>query len=327
MCPVLSGFFAGRQFSAPKPARTAISKPLPANEMKNAEEIKVLKQNVWDERFFPLLEHKIECLENAIKKIVEFEQENGDNVGLKEIKEIAKEKLAGYRIEIEKPLEIQLLNNTKALEKEWDEAQKDMIRTRILGNYISMKNFDKAYPIAMELLDWHLDIWEEMNSLIEEKAIHGNSIVEVQNLYFEQLFKFKDNPYLWNSLAAVVKLDPDNVSVDSIDRIFEISDSSEVEKENVPWNYIGIMYFEKQEFEKAVKAYLKAAEVLNRNEDDYSKYLVIYYGNISEAYLMLGQFEDAFSYAEKGIELDPDNVTLSEYKLKAGNTPLNQSKK
>lgn len=287
--------------------------------MKNTEEIKELKQNVWDERFFPLLVHKIDCLENAIKKIVEFEQENGENLGLKEIKKIAKEKLAGYRIEIEKPLEIQLQNNTKALEKEWDEAQKDMIRTRILGNYISMKNFDKAYPIAMELLDWHRDIWEEMNSLIEEKAIHGNRIKEVQDLYFEQLFKFKDNPYLWNSLAAVVKLDPDNVSVDSIDRIFELSDSSEVEKENVPWNYIGIMYFEKQEFEKAVKSYLKAAEVLNRNEDDYAKYMVIYYGNISEAYLMLGQFEDAFSYAEKGIELDPDNVTLIEYKLKAVN--------
>lgn len=317
---MLSGFFAGRQFRAPKPARTPIPQPLPANEMKNAEEIKVLKQNVWDERFFPLLVHKIDCLENAIKKIVEFEQENGENVGLTEIKEIAKEKLAGYRNEIEKPLEIQLLNNTKALEKEWDEAQKDLIRTRILGNYISLKNFDKAYPIAMELLAWHLDIWEQMNSLIEEKAIHGNRIKEVQDLYFEQLFKFKDNPYLWNSLAAVFNLNPNNVSVDAIDRIFEISDSSEVEKENVPWNYIGIMYFEKQAFKKAVKAYLKAAEDLNQNEDDYAKYLVIYYGNISEAYLMLGQFEDALSYAEKGIEVDPDNVTLIEYKLKALNT-------
>lgn len=323
MCPVLSGFFAGRQFSAPKPARTPIPQPLPANEMKNAEEIKELEQNVWDERFFPFLEHKIDCLENAIKKIVEFEQDNGENAGLKEIKKIAKEKLAGYRIEIEKPMEIQLLNNTKELEKEWDEAQKDLIRTRILGNYISMKNFDKAYPIAIELLGWHLDIWEQMNSLIEEKAIHGNRIKEVQDLYFEQLFKFKDNPYLWNSLAAVFNLNPDNVSVDSIDRIFEISDSIEVEKENVPWNYIGIMYFEKQEFEKAVKSYLKAAEVVNQNEEDYAKYLVIYYGNISEAYLVLGQFEDALSYAEKGIELDPDNVTLIEYKLKALNTNKN----
>lgn len=290
--------------------------------MKNSEEIKELEQHVWDERFFPLLVNKIDCLENAIKKIVEFEKENGANAGLNEIKKIAKEKLSGCRIEIEKPSEIQLLNNKKALENERDEAQKDIIRTRILGNYISMQNFDKAYSIGMELLDWHLDIWGQMNSLIEQKAIHGNRIKEVQNLYFEQFFKFKDNPYLWNSLAAVFNLDPDKVSVDSIDRIFQISDSSEVEKENVPWNYIGIMYFEKQEFKKAVKSYLKAAEVVNRNEEDYCKDLVIYYGNISEAYLMLGQFEDALSYAEKGIELDPDNVTLIEYKLKA----LNNSK-
>jgi tetratricopeptide (TPR) repeat protein len=287
--------------------------------MKNAKKIKELEQNVWDERFFPLLVHKIDCLENALKKIVEFEKENGANAGLKEIKKIAKEKLSVYRIEIEKPFEIQLVNNEKALENEWDEAQKDLIRTRILGNYISMKNFDNAYTMAMELLAWHLDIWWQMNSLIEQKAIHGNRIKEVQDLYFEQLFKFKDNPYLWNSLAEVFNLDPENVSVDSIDRIFQQSESSEVEKENVPWNYIGIMYFEKQAFKKAVKLYLKAVEVLNRNEEDYSKSLVIYYGNISEAYLMLGQFEDALSFAEKGIELDPDNVTLIEYKLKALN--------
>ncbi len=281
-------------------------------------QIQELEQNVWEERFYPLLKNKIDCLENAIEKIIEYEKKHGKKERLEEMQSIANQKLATYKIDFEKSPEVQLKENKVALENEYDEAQKDIIRTRMMNNYISMKDFETAYTVGMELLSWcHLDVWWLMNVLIEKKAIKESKIKETQNLYLEHFKKFKDNSYLWNSLLPVFMLDPNQVSISYIDEVFKISNSNEVEKDNVNWNDIGIMYFEKNAFDKAIESYLKAAEQLKLSEKDSSSNLAIYYGNISEAYLELKEYDTAISYAEKGIEIEFDNRTLIELKLTA----------
>lgn len=281
-------------------------------------QIQELEQNVWDERFFPLLKNKINCLESAIEKIIEYEKEYGKNERLEEVLSIANQKLLKYKIDFKKPFEIQLQENKVALEKEYDEARKDIIRTRMMNNYISMKDFDKAYAVGMELLSWcHVDVWWLMNVLIEQKAIVGNKIKEVQDLYFEHLTKFKDNSYLWNSLMEVFMLAPEQISIGYVDEIFQMSHSDGVKKANVNWNDMGRVYFEKRAFTKAIDSYLEAVEQLRPSNKNYSKHLAIYYGNISEAYTQLKEFDTAIAYANKGIEMEFDNKTLIELKLTA----------
>lgn len=280
--------------------------------------LNLLKQNVWDERFYPILRDKIKCLENALEKINDYENENGMNDNLRAVKDKAITKLSNYRSEIAKPFEIQLSKSFALLEKEYDEAEKDIIRTRIMDIYISLTDFNKAYEYGIELLKWnHFDVWNIMKKLYEADGIPEYKITDVQNQYFEHFFKFKNNTYLWNNFNWISGLNHDLISINTVNKIFKFSESITEKQENIAWNAIGIMFYYKNEYLKAIQSYSKAIDFTSLEDENYNEDMAIYYGNIAEANLKLNNFENALGNSLKGLEYQPDNKTLVNYKLLA----------
>jgi tetratricopeptide (TPR) repeat protein len=286
--------------------------------MKKSELIEQLKQNVWDERFYNLYPHKITCLDNAIEKILAYQKNNEPDEELEKVKAEGLKKLLAYRIENKKPYPDQLADNLAALEKEWDEGEKDRIRTRILHNYIFIRDAENAFKLGMELLGWgHLDVWWLMNYLIDLGDLSEEQGIAVQEQFLKHFRTYRDKQYLWNSMGPVYGLNPGRFSLEIVDEIFEISNAEEVDKQNVCWNRIGIFYFEKTAFKQAIEAYQKAKEILNSGDEDYHSSLVIYDGNIAEAYIELGIYKKALEFVDKALALEPDNLTLIKYRFHA----------
>ncbi|MFT5822360.1 MAG: tetratricopeptide (TPR) repeat protein [Crocinitomix sp.] len=280
--------------------------------------IEKLKQNIWDERFYNLYPHKITCLDNAIEKILAYQKENEPNESLEEVKVAGLKKLLVYRIENKKPYDVQLKNNLAALEKEWDEGEKDRIRTRILHNYIFVRDAENAFKLGMKLLEWgHVDVWWLINYSIELGDLSTDQSCDIQDQFFKHFRNFKDNKYLWNSLGPVYSLNPERVTLEIVNEFFEISNSEEVDEKNVHWNRIGIFYFEKNAFEQAIKCYQKAKDNLKLDAEDYLESVVIYEGNIAEAFLELNNYKVALEYADKCLAIEPENLTLIKYRFHA----------